>query len=123
MRPDTAFDWADYLGPLIAGLEEFGLQSQVLDKSKMDQNIRKAVLKNDSISQQLNLRFNEPNRATLKIKLEIDINPPAHSTFAYTYLDFPLDFATSRTFRRPWISSAPGRAKFPGSIGNGSRTA
>lgn len=23
LRPDTAFDWADYLGPLIAGLERF----------------------------------------------------------------------------------------------------
>jgi hypothetical protein len=28
----------------------------------------------------------------LKIKLEIDINPPAQSGFDFTYLDFPLDF-------------------------------
>ena len=28
----------------------------------------------------------------IKIKLEIDINPPAGSGFAYAYLDFPLDF-------------------------------
>jgi hypothetical protein len=32
------------------------------------------------------------SRPILKIKLEIDINPPTGSTFAYTYLDFPLDF-------------------------------
>jgi predicted nucleotidyltransferase component of viral defense system len=91
--PNPAFDWGRYLEPLLTGLTEFGLQSEVLDKSKMDRNIREAVLKNDSVSHQLNLRFNQGNNSrTLKIKLEIDINPPAGSTFAYTYLDFPLDF-------------------------------
>jgi predicted nucleotidyltransferase component of viral defense system len=92
-QPNSAFDWGRYLKPLLTGLTEFGLQSEVLDKSKMDRNIREALLKNDSIGNQLNLRFNRGrNSRTLKIKLEIDINPPAGSTFAYTYLDFPLDF-------------------------------
>ena len=92
-QPSAVFDWGRYLQPLLTGLTEFGLQSEVLDKSRMDRNIREALLKNDSISNQLNLKFNEGrNRPTLKIKLEIDINPPARSTFAYTYLDFPLDF-------------------------------
>ncbi len=92
-QPNAAFDWGRYLDPLLAGLTEFGLQSEVLDKSKMDRNIREALLKNDSISNQLNLSFSRGrSRPTLKIKLEIDINPPAASIFAYTYLDFPLDF-------------------------------
>jgi predicted nucleotidyltransferase component of viral defense system len=92
-QPNAAFDWGRYLDPLLAGLTEFGLQSEVLDKSKMDRNIREALLKNDSIGNQLNLRFSRGrSRPTLKIKLEIDINPPAGSTFAYTYLNFPLDF-------------------------------
>src|SRR3990167_8394324 len=45
LRPDASFEWTRYLKSLLAGLEEFGLESEVLDKSKMDQNIRKAVLK------------------------------------------------------------------------------
>ena len=28
----------------------------------------------------------------LKIKLEIDVEPPANSGYEYTYLDFPLDY-------------------------------
>jgi predicted nucleotidyltransferase component of viral defense system len=93
LRSSAAFEWARFLEPLIDGLQGFGLQSTVLDKSKMDQNVRKPVLENDSISQQLNLRFpRASNGATIKIKLEIDIHPPAHSTFAYTYLNFPADF-------------------------------
>jgi len=69
------------------------LKSEVLNKSRMDQVIRKAILKDNSISQQLNLSFvhGSADRA-LKIKLEIDVDPPAGSGFEYTYLDFPLDF-------------------------------
>ncbi|MBL0162087.1 MAG: nucleotidyl transferase AbiEii/AbiGii toxin family protein [Xanthomonadales bacterium] len=87
------FQWDRYLGPLAEGLQEFGLKSEVLDKSRMDQVIRKAILKDNSISQQLNLSFvhGSADRA-LKIKLEIDVDPPAGSGFEYTYLDFPLDF-------------------------------
>jgi predicted nucleotidyltransferase component of viral defense system len=92
-QPNAAFDWGRYLKPMLAGFTEFGLESEVLDKSKMDRNIRAALVKHDSIGNQLNLKFNRGrNTPTLKIKLEIDVNPPAGSGFAYTYLDFPLDF-------------------------------
>jgi hypothetical protein len=92
-EPTARFDWESYLPLLRTGLQQFGLKSEVLDKSKMDRNSREAVLKDNSISTQLNLRFSRGDTGpTLKIKLEIDINPPAGSGFAYTYLDFPLDF-------------------------------
>jgi predicted nucleotidyltransferase component of viral defense system len=91
--PNANFDWGRYLKPLLAGLTEFGLQSEVLDRSKMDRPVREALLKNDSIGNQLNLKFAPgTNSPTLKIKLEIDVNPPAGSGFAHTYIDFPLDF-------------------------------
>lgn len=90
---DREFRWDRYLGPLVEGLQQFGLKSEVLDKSRMDQAIRKAILKDNSISQQLNLSFVHGSAdQTLRIKLEIDVNPPAGSGFEYTYLDFPLDF-------------------------------
>lgn len=92
-QPDPAFDWDRYLGPLSQGLQEFGLKSEVLNKSRMDQAVRKAILKDGSISQQLNLSFLQgPADRALKIKLEIDVQPPVGSGFEYTYLDFPLDF-------------------------------
>ena len=36
LQPNASFDWSRYLDPLLTGLTEFGLQSEVLDKSKMD---------------------------------------------------------------------------------------
>lgn len=92
-EPDPAFEWSGYLQKLQDGFEEFGLQTEILDKSHMDKRVKKAVLKDNSISKQLNLSFyrGRPEQK-LKIKLEIDINPPEGSGYEYTYLDFPLDF-------------------------------
>jgi hypothetical protein len=91
--PDTAFKWEKYLPRVFAALEEFGLRPKLLDRSRMDQNVRKAVLKDDSISNQLKLSFDGGGHArTISIKLEIDVHPPSGSGFEYRYLDFPLDF-------------------------------
>ncbi len=97
-QPDRAFAWVSYLQPVLDVFALFGLRPEVLDKSHMDNAIRKALLKDDSIGGQLNLSFypglgNNPRTPRhLKIKLEIDVNPPSGSDFAYSYLDFPLDF-------------------------------
>lgn len=92
-HPDSGFEWSAYLDGMVACFKEFGLTVDVLDKSRMDQRIKKALLKNDSTGLQLNLKFSRdrPQRIQ-KIKFEIDVNPPDHSLFEYTYLDFPLDF-------------------------------
>ena len=90
---DPGFDWSDYLKKLLENLEEFGLKTEVKDKSRMDQSVRKAVLKDNSVSNQLNLSFyrgQEGKKQT--IKLEIDVNPPSGSAFEYTYKDFPVDY-------------------------------
>lgn len=92
-EPDFEFDWSGYLKKLLENLEEFGLKTEVKDKSRMDQAVRKAVLKDNSVSNQLNLSFfrgREDQKQT--IKLEIDVNPPLGSEFEYTYKDFPVDY-------------------------------
>ena len=92
-EPDPEFEWSSYLDRLLGGLEEFGLQSETLDKSRMDQRVKKALLKDNSVCNQLDLSFYQghPDKK-INIKLEIDVNPPSGSTFEYSYLDFPLDF-------------------------------
>jgi predicted nucleotidyltransferase component of viral defense system len=92
-EPDPEFDWSNYLEKLLENLEEFGLKAEVKDKSRMDQTVRKAVLKDNSVSNQLNLSFyrgQEDQKQT--IKLEIDVNPPLGSGFENTYKDFPVDY-------------------------------
>ena len=91
--PDPTFVWSSYLSGMLTCFQEFGIESEVLDKGKMDQRIKKALIKDNSLSNQLNLSFYRDNPARKqKIKLEIDVDPPANSNFDYSYLDFPLDF-------------------------------
>src|SRR3546814_10281990 len=59
----------------------------------MDKAVRQALLKNDSIASQLDLSFAGTGRpTTVRIKLEIDVNPPLGSGEATTYLDFQADY-------------------------------
>jgi Nucleotidyl transferase AbiEii toxin, Type IV TA system len=93
IKPDPAFDWAPYLDALIATFETFGIKPEIRAKGAMDKRIRAAVLKDTSVANQLDLAF--AGRQTGKkfnIKLEIDVEPPAHSKDTWTYLDFPTDY-------------------------------
>jgi hypothetical protein len=87
------FQWQPYLENITQTCEEFGIAPEVLDKQRMDNNVRSALIKDTSIANQLNLRFyNKQRGKKLTIKLEIDVNPPTGSGFGYTYLSFPVDY-------------------------------
>ena len=91
--PDSTFSWQPYLDSMADTFREFGIKPEALDKARMEQRIKKAIIKDTSIVKQLNLSFmDDLNGRKLKIKLEIDCNPPDGSDFDYTYLDFPIDF-------------------------------
>lgn len=92
VKPDPMFDWSPYLTALIESFAEYGLQSEALAKGRMEQRIRKAVIKDNSITNQLDLAFTGRNqKEKIKIKLEIDVEPPANGGEARSFLDFPLD--------------------------------
>ena len=91
--PDPDFAWPTYFGALEEVLAEFGVEAELLDRGRADRAVRQAMLKNNSIGHQLNLGFVDARDGRkLKVKLEIDSNPPSGSDFDYRYLDFPLDF-------------------------------
>ncbi len=93
LEPMAGFDWSIYLQRLVAVFEEYGIELEALPLGRMDKAIKTAVIKDSSVVNQLNLSFykGHPSRK-LKIKLEIDIDPPAGSGFEYSYLDFPTDY-------------------------------
>lgn len=91
--PDSKFDWAPFLKILMETFAEYGLQPEMVSKEQMDKRIRNAVIKDNSIVNQLDLSLGKrDSRKTLKVKLEIDVDPPAHSSDDFSYLDFPIDF-------------------------------
>jgi hypothetical protein len=59
----------------------------------LEQRIKRAVIKDNSISNQLNLSFYQSHKdQKVTIKLEIEVEPPAESGYRDSYLDFPTDY-------------------------------
>ncbi|MDO9318585.1 MAG: nucleotidyl transferase AbiEii/AbiGii toxin family protein [Gammaproteobacteria bacterium] len=92
-EPDPDFAWSRYLKDLQTCFAEYGLKAEALPKDRMEQRIKKAVIKDSSISNQLKLSFykGQPGQK-ISIKLEIDVLPPAGSGYEYTFLEFPTDY-------------------------------
>lgn len=91
--PNSEFDWSPYLKTLTKVFAEFGLRLDALPKEKMENSIRQAIIKDNSIVNQLDLTFGDKSLSkAIKIKLEIDTNPPDNSFEATTFLDFPADY-------------------------------
>jgi hypothetical protein len=93
LKPDPAFEWSHYFKSLSDVLQQFGVRCELTDRSRMDKSVRQALLKDNSIGRQLDLSFFDANNPRkLKVKLEIDTNPPAGTDTSWHYLDFPVDF-------------------------------
>lgn len=94
-QPGDTFELGPYLGTLANELTAYGYGLEIDDRSKLDRAVRMAFVKDDSLGNLLRLNYRPaagPARK-LRIKLEVDANPPAGATFETRYLDFPFPSA------------------------------
>ncbi|MFA7173703.1 MAG: nucleotidyl transferase AbiEii/AbiGii toxin family protein [Kiritimatiellia bacterium] len=91
-RPDPFFRWQSYLEAVRKDCAQEGIPFEVQDKAESASAVRKAFLKTDSIGKllTLDLPFERYQARKLRIKLEIDTNPPAGSSFTTSYITFPV---------------------------------
>jgi predicted nucleotidyltransferase component of viral defense system len=91
-KPADEFEWGKYLSRVVRDCTAEGIRFELLDKSTTDSAVKKAFLKTDSIGKLLliDLPHSRYPKQKLKIKLEIDINPPEGSSFETHYLAFPV---------------------------------
>ena len=92
---DDSFALKPYLEALSQELAAYGYGLQMDDRSKVAQAVRMAFVKDDSLGNLLHLNYKPatgPLRK-LRIKLEVDMNPPAGASFETKYLDFPFPSA------------------------------
>lgn len=90
-RPDPGFRWKKYLEAVDRDCALEGIEFELQDKSAVENAVQKAFLKTDSIGKVLLLAlpFDRPNPRRIRIKMEIDTNPPAGSSFQTSYITFP----------------------------------
>lgn len=94
-EPDPHFRLPDYFKNLSEEFEAYGILMEVQDRSKLNESVQKAFLKDNSPGGLLSLKYKPRHQQPrqIKIKLEIDTNPPAGSEFETKFLDFPIAFA------------------------------
>lgn len=89
-EPNPSFKWSPYAKNLQAELETYGFQFTIQDRDK-DKTVKNIFLKSDSIGNILHLNYRDQiNRRPIKIKLEIDTNPPLGAKIDQKYIDFPV---------------------------------
>ena len=90
-KPDPRFVWQPYLERVKRDCAEEGIEFEIQDRSAAASAVRKAFLKTDSIGKvlTLGLPYGRHTRRKIRVKLEIDTNPPEGSSFETSYLSFP----------------------------------
>jgi predicted nucleotidyltransferase component of viral defense system len=101
-EPDGTFKLAPYLDQVRDEIAAYGYALEIDDRSKAGQAVQKVFLKDQSMGTLLTLDYRPrtgPMRK-LRIKLEVDTNPPAGATYAMPVLDYPFPSAV-RVFDLP----------------------
>ena len=90
-RPDPTFAWDDLLDHVQKECAYDGIPFEVSHKKEPDKAVQKAFLKTSfpGALPGLELRFKRHPGRKIRIKLEVDTNPPAGSKFEIAYLSFP----------------------------------
>jgi predicted nucleotidyltransferase component of viral defense system len=85
------FKWQKYLERVKRDGEREGIHFEVKDRSKIKGTVKKIFLKTDSIGKILFLELphERDKRKIMRVKLEIDTNPPEGSAFETRYITFP----------------------------------
>ncbi len=73
-------------------LKAYGYDVEIADRSRTDIAVRKAFLKDDSLGKVLQLQYADKSGPLKKvrIKFEVDTNPPSDSGVEIKYVDFPF---------------------------------
>jgi hypothetical protein len=95
LKPEKNFSWQQYLKSIELEFISFGLNLEILDRSEIEGAIKRAFLKENSFIKILKLKHSylPSDKQAIKIKLEIDINPPQGSFYETHYLDYPYPFS------------------------------
>jgi len=91
-KPDASFTLEPYLGALSDELKAYGYDIEIVDRSNAKTNVRKAFIKDDSVGKvlQVNHAGKTGPLRKIRVKIEVDTNPPAGGRWQINYLDFPF---------------------------------
>ncbi|MBI4238920.1 MAG: nucleotidyl transferase AbiEii/AbiGii toxin family protein [Deltaproteobacteria bacterium] len=93
-QPNPTFAWETYLRGLITEFAAYGLTVEIEDRTKATGTVKAAFLKDQSIGKVLKIRhpLTTGRPKQIRVKFELDTNPPTGAHTEIKYLDFPFPF-------------------------------
>ncbi len=94
LKPSQVFSLNHYLEHMVDDFLAYGYEVEISDRTEVQKTIQKQFLKVDSIGKLIHLQYplNKAHRK-IKVKFEIDTNPPQGANTEIKYLTFPLAFS------------------------------
>ena len=92
LEPNQNFAWQEYLESVATNVISFGYQMEITDRHEIESTVKLAFLKDEAVGKILQLRYAGKSSVLgkIRIKLEIDTNPPSGGQNEMKYLDFPF---------------------------------
>jgi predicted nucleotidyltransferase component of viral defense system len=91
-KPDPDFKLDYFLDRAMSLMSTYGYDFSIDKKDLEDKTVQSRFLKDDSIKKVLTFKHNQDTRSKIRIKIEIDTNPPQGAKKEIEYVDFPMDF-------------------------------
>lgn len=99
IKPNANFDLAKYFGFIETEVKSYGLNLKILKKEKSNEsNITSAFLKGNTMEHILlffadnNYQVNDKLLKDIKIKFEVDVNPPGGASYEFKYQLLPAPY-------------------------------
>ncbi len=93
LTPNLTFTWQPHLQSMSEEFKAYGFALEVQDRTKINKAVKIAFLKADSAGGLLIIKDLKTHQPKLRIKLEMDTNPPEGAHYDLKYLDFPMSFS------------------------------
>lgn len=90
LDPRPEFDWSAYEKKIASRCNLYGFEPEFLNKDNQINPVRKMLVRQGLISNLVSFAHTQDIRRKIRIRLEIDVNPPEGLSSETTFLDFPL---------------------------------
>jgi predicted nucleotidyltransferase component of viral defense system len=90
---NRTFDLEYYLGRAMNEMNAYGYDLNINKKDIDDRAVKSRFLKDDSIKKVITFKYKQDPRKLIKIKVEIDTDPPEGANRVVEFIEFPEDFS------------------------------
>ena len=92
LQPNTNYTLSPCLAAVQEELSAYGLNSEVQEKERISNPVKMGFVKETSLGAVLDLQTPIPKGQKLRVRIELDANPPSGANSEQQLVEFPIDY-------------------------------